>query len=203
VTQTKVVGLSIALVTARGEPRSQLFAASLLRRQTHKPSSQCTNAETNAHRKHLSWGSFKDRPSVDTNTKRPLQDKPKPVPRQKVATPSARSVLAVPPDSDGLLRSLLCRSIAPCSRPWGSPRFKIPVRKQELIPNGADPSKLFPLRLPQHVSMPHTLTLLLRPAHCVATTHQPSLNLRVLSKPESPLRTACVSTCPRSMLPWA
>jgi len=35
-----------------------------------------------------------------------------------------RSVLAVPPGSDGLLRATACRFVAPCSRSWGSPHFK-------------------------------------------------------------------------------
>jgi hypothetical protein len=39
------------------------------------------------------------------------------------ATFRTRSVLVVPPDSDGLLRWERCRFVAPCSRPWGSPRF--------------------------------------------------------------------------------
>jgi len=34
-----------------------------------------------------------------------------------------RSALAVPPGFDGFLRAVPCRSVAPCSRPWGPPRF--------------------------------------------------------------------------------
>jgi len=37
----------------------------------------------------------------------------------------ARSVLAVPPGFDGLLRATVCRFVAPCSRSWGSPHFKV------------------------------------------------------------------------------
>lgn len=40
------------------------------------------------------------------------------------ATLRTRSVLVVPPDFDGLLRKTRCRFFAPCSRPWGSPRFR-------------------------------------------------------------------------------
>jgi hypothetical protein len=42
------------------------------------------------------------------------------------ATLAAPSVLVVPPDFDGLLHAEPCRSIAPCSQPWGSPRFRSP-----------------------------------------------------------------------------
>ena len=38
-----------------------------------------------------------------------------------------RSVLAVLPDFDGLLRQAPCRSVAPCCRSWGSPRFRTVV----------------------------------------------------------------------------
>ena len=43
--------------------------------------------------------------------------------RPGLATSRTRSVLVVPPDFDGLLRTSSCRSVAPCSRPWGSPSF--------------------------------------------------------------------------------
>lgn len=43
--------------------------------------------------------------------------------RPEVATLQTRSVLAVPPGSDGFLRASSCRFVAPCSRPWGSPSF--------------------------------------------------------------------------------
>jgi hypothetical protein len=41
-----------------------------------------------------------------------------------IATSRARSVLTVPPGSDGLLRASPCRFVAPCYRPWGSPGFE-------------------------------------------------------------------------------
>jgi len=44
--------------------------------------------------------------------------------RLGVATPRTRSVLAVPPGFDGFLRASPCRFVAPCSRPWGSLRFR-------------------------------------------------------------------------------
>jgi hypothetical protein len=66
---------------------------------------------------------FKDRPSADISAARPLPGRPKSSLRPGGANLRARSVLAVPPDSDGLLRSAPCRSIAPCNRPWGSPCF--------------------------------------------------------------------------------
>lgn len=39
--------------------------------------------------------------------------------------PRARSVLAVPPGFDGFLRASRCRSVAPCTRSWGSARFEL------------------------------------------------------------------------------
>jgi len=44
--------------------------------------------------------------------------------RLEVATFRARSALAVPPGFGGLLRWAGRRFVAPCSRPWGSPRFR-------------------------------------------------------------------------------
>lgn len=45
--------------------------------------------------------------------------------RHLPATAGARSALAVSHGFDGLLRASLCRSIAPCSRLWGSPGFEL------------------------------------------------------------------------------
>ena len=45
--------------------------------------------------------------------------------RLETAKSRTRSVLAVPPGFDGLLRSAHCRFFAPCSRSWGSPRFRL------------------------------------------------------------------------------
>jgi len=45
------------------------------------------------------------------------------------AKPRTRSVLAVPPDSDGLLHPWLRRSVAPCIRSWGSPCFDLRWRQ--------------------------------------------------------------------------
>jgi hypothetical protein len=41
--------------------------------------------------------------------------------RPELATARTRSALAVPPGFGGFLRASLCRFVAPCSRPWGSP----------------------------------------------------------------------------------
>jgi len=48
--------------------------------------------------------------------------------RPGAATSQTRSVLAVPPDFDGFLRAMPRRSVAPCCRPWGSPRFRFSRR---------------------------------------------------------------------------
>jgi hypothetical protein len=73
-------------------------------------------------------GVTKDRPSTVPSAGRPL-----PVPRPRTlllrhvdATPRARAALAVSHDFGGLLRPSPCRSVAPCCRPWGSPRFGFP-----------------------------------------------------------------------------
>jgi hypothetical protein len=55
--------------------------------------------------------------------------------------------------------STACGFVAPRSRPWGSPRFQLPPTSRwprpeghfEAFPSGEDPSKLFPLRQPDHL----------------------------------------------------
>jgi hypothetical protein len=69
----------------------------------------------------------KDRPSTDVKTVRPLPElRPKTsFLRRECATTRARAALAVSHDYDGLLRLVPCRSVAPCNRSWGSPRFRL------------------------------------------------------------------------------
>jgi hypothetical protein len=55
-----------------------------------------------------------------------------------------RSVLVVPPDFDGFRHDVPCRSIAPCSRPWGSLRFGNLRRSTSSIPWSAWPFGAFP-----------------------------------------------------------
>jgi hypothetical protein len=74
-----------------------------------------------------SLGVPKDRPSTDVKTNRPL---PAALPkmrslRREGATPHARAAPVVSHDFDGLLRLAPCRSVAPCNRSWGSPRFRL------------------------------------------------------------------------------
>jgi len=74
--------------------------------------------------------------------------------RSSFGTPHAkrctRAVLVVPPDSDGLLLPGLRRSVAPCSRSWGSLCFDPRVHDSRSyatkrdLPYSACPSKLFP-----------------------------------------------------------
>jgi len=45
------------------------------------------------------------------------------------------SVHVVPPDFDGLLYSLFCRFVAPCSRPWGSPCFRFYLELRPCLPD--------------------------------------------------------------------
>jgi hypothetical protein len=70
-------------------------------------------------------GLSKFAPPPEKSVKRPLQTSAASSSclRPGLAKAQARSVLAVSLGFDGLLRSTTCRSIAPCCRPWGSPRF--------------------------------------------------------------------------------
>jgi len=96
-----------------------------------------------APRRTPSWapllGLSKDRPSAvshPVSTPGPSEEGPsaKWLPRHP-----ARSALVVSHDFDGLLHRAPCRSVAPCYRPWGSPRFR-PVRAPIL----ADVAQAFP-----------------------------------------------------------
>jgi hypothetical protein len=113
---------------------------------------------------------FKDHPSADTNAVRPLPGGPKPAFRPGGANLRTRSVLAVPPDSDGFLRSAPCRSIAPCNRPWGSPCFGYLAvaacrrRRRGTVPDGAYPPKLFPPWQLYRVTTASALSLLVAAA---------------------------------------
>jgi hypothetical protein len=85
---------------------------------------------------------------------------------QGSARPPAPSVLVVPPDFDGLLRTSPCGLVASRSRPWGSSRFQIPAADREwdmgishatrgasardLFPGTHNPSKPFPCTQPSY-----------------------------------------------------
>jgi len=77
-------------------------------------------------------GFIKDRPSASMNVARPLPDEPKSILRPEAATPRTRSALAVPPGSDGLLRSTPCRFVAPCNQPWGPSCLGAGFRSEDL-----------------------------------------------------------------------
>jgi hypothetical protein len=72
----------------------------------------------------LSWGSS-FRPSASTDAAHPLPGEPRPTLRPGAAKLQTRSALAVLPGFGGLLRTTPCRFVAPCIRPWGSPRFRL------------------------------------------------------------------------------
>jgi hypothetical protein len=85
-----------------------------------RPMRASRSVRTSSHRV------LKDRPSTAQRVRRPLQGG---LPRRSSrrhedATPRARAALAVSHDFDGLLQPTPCRSVAPCSRSWGSPRFR-------------------------------------------------------------------------------
>jgi hypothetical protein len=85
---------------------------------------------------------------------------------QGSARPPAPSVLVVPPDFDGLLRTSPCGLVASRSRPWGSSRFQTPAADREWdmgishairgasardpFPGTHDPSKPFPCTQPSY-----------------------------------------------------
>jgi hypothetical protein len=98
-------------------------------------------------------GFIKDRPSASTDAVRPLPGGPRPALRPGAAILRTRSALAVLPDYGGLLHSTPCRFVAPCIRPWGSPRFRSalalrPKARGEGSPSpvAPHPSKLSPPR---------------------------------------------------------
>jgi hypothetical protein len=116
----------------------------------------------------LSWGSS-IAPSPTSPSLRPLPPRPSPGLRPGAATHRTRSVPAVPPGFNGLLRRgsspeagafdgvRVCCTPQPAlgfamfptpGRPHGLPR---PEGHFEVFPNGDDPSKLFPLRQPNQV----------------------------------------------------
>lgn len=75
--------------------------------------------------------------------------------------PRARSVLAVPPGFDGFLRAPRRRSVAPCTRSWGSARFRLHRSRtsldaaRDLCPprrRASHPSELSPRRPPYRVT---------------------------------------------------
>lgn len=129
----------------------------------------------------------KDRPSVGVSFERPLPAPARCARSRKTRSPAAhirapkgpnvcrlrpgdatlrtRYALVVPPDFGVFLRSIPCRFVAPCSRPWGSPRFdpsaarprwpRRAARSQpapEISPKRTYPSKLFPRRKPFRVT---------------------------------------------------
>jgi len=72
----------------------------------------------------------KNFPSIDTTHVRPLPRSirfaPSPPFRSADTIEPIRSALAVSHDLDGLLRTELCRFIAPCYQSWGPPGFRFP-----------------------------------------------------------------------------
>ena len=120
-------------------------------------------------------------------------------------TPSAH---VVPPDSGGFLRELPCRSIAPCSQPWGSSRFRrgVPL---PVFPH-ASVLRAFPWLAPHTLrsfSLPGSRTASPRPlpsrrrfAHCFQLA---SLDLMALLLQGFRCRLTQFPVPASPMLPWA
>jgi hypothetical protein len=132
----------------------------------------------------------------------------------EVATPRARSALAVPPGFGGLLRTMLCRFVAPCSRPWGSHSFGRCCLRGIVFPCTRDPSKLSPPWQPPHVTRVAPVHRASCPRAVASDPRRRSAlprsgvsgsepQPRGFAPPESPLPTYDVATAGRSMLPWA
>jgi hypothetical protein len=107
---------------AHGGPATFDFRASASFRDTFRfgRSESITDLTTNNLSGLLSWGSFKTAPpltQVSCVHSRPIRRPP----FDLKCHSQVCSALVVPPDFDGLLRSIPCRFIAPCCQPWGSP----------------------------------------------------------------------------------
>jgi len=198
-------------------------------------------------------GLSKDRPSIDIRTECPLPTairfrlRPRRAPalavadllpegrrpalrclRPEAATLRTRSALVVPPDFGGLLHSVPCRSVAPCSQSWGSPRFRAEVRPRVMtafpkepqrhpaphtraIPEAHPPFGAFPLpaAMPRHrgpcplaVEHGHTPGDLPR-TEGHAPARPGALDLKALLHRKVRCAARSLPTSRRSMLPWA
>jgi len=73
----------------------------------------------------VSLGVVQILPFIDMAVARPLPIEPRFDLRLRSAKTWARSALALSQSFDGLLRASACRFVAPCSRSWGSPCFRL------------------------------------------------------------------------------
>jgi len=120
-----VFGVALGLVLSYGDDCSELSALAVLAGRLTilrwVASRGCSPVGL------LSWGCPKIAPpstsALRVHSRPTLLASESPRHRPGAATSQTRSVLAVPPGFDGLLRAMPCRSVAPCSQPWGSPRF--------------------------------------------------------------------------------
>jgi len=156
---------------------------------------------------------FIESPFVDISTLCPLQTD-RSQSRHRGANLSARSVLVVPPDFDGLRHKMPCRFIAPCSRPWGSPSFMTcRAEAQQVNPLTERPFEAFPslAAFTRWSGLPHsTMLRAFSPLpQGVYFNTLPRLVADPLARPQgfappkSPLQKCSVATASRSMLPWA
>jgi len=144
----------------------------------------------------LLWFS-KDCPSADFSFVRPVQVRHSRMTRlrSRIAKCETSSARVVPPNSDGLLRTLPCRFIAPYCQPWGSSRFRqslpSPALLRRLVPcafPALAPHTLrsLPLRNSRHAS-PHSL-----PSHRSIGLPFPALQ-RATSRPFSVAKSVVIS----------
>jgi hypothetical protein len=166
-----------------------------------------------------SLGVYQRSPLRQFDVMRPLPDEPRSALRLGDANLQTRSALVVSLDSDGLLRSTPCRFVAPCNRPWGSPRFRrapFPLSEDSglgvCLPRCASPYEAFPsatarcasprpmpsrrcsrLPVPDPLVLPRSSP---SPFTAHSTSRLCSIAKSVADPPVLPL-TAC------PMLPWA
>lgn len=161
-------------------------------------------------------GFVKEHPSIDMTAEvhSPVSRRP-PFGEQPTRL-FTRSVLVVPPDSDGLLLQRLHRSVAPCSQSWGSPCFDVlvldtmcrarqsrtsPLRRYTLRSFSLASSQYASPRLiPSRRCSPWTYRAPLARVRAITSITRPQ-GLAPLAKPLQNAPPLPVECC--TLLPWA
>jgi hypothetical protein len=151
-------------------------------------------------------------PFVDINTLRPLRAGRNQFWREAAKLHTC-SALAVPPGFGGLLRKMLCRFVAPYSRPWGSFSFTAKTPKRICRFPERKTLRSVPLLGSLHTSHELPRFTVLRAftslLAAVRRTTLPRCSLlpvvrpQGITPPKSPLSACSVATTSCPMLPWA
>jgi hypothetical protein len=136
---------------------------------------------------------FIESPFVDISSVHPLPNdrsqKTTDTLRYEGATLHTRSVLVVPPDFNGLRRTLPCEFVAPRSRPWGSPSFTQPAAyAARCDPLERGPYEAFPslVASAHHQGCPVARITPVARTTCHCASYPPAVDCR--------LRSSCVAT---------